>query len=457
VNDSRPGGDTTDLESRSAAIAAGHSLRKNALFAILGNGLLNLCRLLVVVLLAKFTTAEIQGTYTYVSIALAAPVVLFCGLELRVAFIADARDEFPFGVYRALRTLGMAVAGVMLLIIVLWSARSEANGALIWMMLATCAGRIVLHLAEIYWGVYQRRERLDLTAWSNTLRGLGMLAPFAILLPLFGNGDAATAPMLERLLRVAASAVSVYVVAWTAVWWFFDRRRVVGHRDVNLWWSWPAVAKVAQQTLPLGLVFLLIGLCETVTQWFIKRAAGSAGWAEVGYFGAMRVVTLGAMFLIIQISTAAGNRLAVYYQKDLGAFLRLAGKLTGVAVCIGATALLGALLFGEWFLRMLYTPEHAAHYPEFLILVLAQAIVLLAAVFGSVTTHMRQFWIQVPVQVSVLAVTVAAASLLVGPDNPVRGGAWTMLARSGTQAVLYLGCVLIGLRWRNRVTSAEGG
>ena len=452
MNDATTGAAAADSEA-CAALASGHSLRRNVLYAVLGNGVLNLCRFAAVALLAKFASTEIQGTFTYASIALAAPVVLFCGLELRAAFVADAAGEFPFGAYRALRAAGMALAGLLLLATVLWVTRSEASITLIWMMLAICAGRITLHLAEVYWGVYQRRERLDLMAWSNAIRGLAMLAPFAILLPLFAGRADAGEPDPQRRMQVAACAVSIYVLAWAATWWFFDRRHVVGHADADPSWSWPDLLRLAKQTLPLGLVFLLINLGETVTQWFIKRAAGDEGWTELGYFGAMRVLTLGAMFLIVQVSTAAGNRLANYYQKDLPAFVRLAAKLTGVAVAVGAGVLGGAWLFGEWFLRVVYTPEHARHYPEFMILVLAQTIVLLAAVFGSVTTHMRQFWIQVPVQLAVLAATAIAATLLIQPEAPVRGGAWTMMVRSITQAVLYFGCVLIGIRWGGRITA----
>jgi len=223
---------------------------------------------------------------------------------------------------------------------------------------------------------------------------------------------------------------------------------------MDMRWNWPAVWKLAKQTFPLGLVFLLINLCDTVTQWSIKRAAGDDGWTELGYFGSMRFITLIAMFLVVQVNTAAGNRLANAYQRDLRAFVRLAAKVIGVALVLGLGFLGAAWFHGEWFLRVIYTPEHARHYPEFLILVSAQAIVLLAAVFGAVTTYMRQFWIQVPVHVSVLAITAVAATLLVQPEDPVRGGAWTELARSATQAVLYLGCVLIGIRWRNRITGA---
>jgi O-antigen/teichoic acid export membrane protein len=453
VSDTRSGAAAPPNSEPGAAATAGHSLRRNTLYALAGNGILNLCRFAVVILLAKFAGEQVQGTFTYTSFAWAGPVVLFCGLELRAAFVADAGGEFAFGVYRALRTVGMGVAAIVLLAVVLWTSRTEASFALIWMMLAVCAGRIIFHQAEVYFGIYQRRERLDLMAWSNALRGLTMVAPFVVLLlwPQLTNPGESAEATAEQRMRVAAWAASCYVVAWAAIWWFLDRRLVVGHPDVDLSWHWPAVARLARQTLPLGLVFLLINLCETVTQWSVKRAAGAEGWTELGYFGAMRYVTLGGTFLIVQVSTAAGNRLANAYQKDLRSFVRLATRLTGIAVALGGAILLAAWLFGEWFLRTAYTPKYAEHYGAFLILVLAQAVVLLAAVFGFVTTHMRQFWIQVPVQMGVLAATTVAALVLIQPQDPVRGGAWTMLIRSGTQAALYFGCVLVGIRWRPRV------
>jgi O-antigen/teichoic acid export membrane protein len=338
---------------------------------------------------------------------------------------------------------------------VLWHTRADASLSLIWMMLAICAGKIVFMLAEICWGVYQRRERLGLMAWSNALRGVTMLLPFVLLfrwLPALGWIE------LDRenptqLMRLAALAISLYVLAWIAIWQLYDRRLVRAPGDVDLHWDWSAVWRLAKQTFPLGLVFLLINLCDTVTQWSIKRAAGADGWTALGYFGSMRFITLVAMFLVVQVNTAAGNRLARAYQRDLRAFVRLAVKVTGMALALGVGFLGAAWFHGEWFLRVVYTPEHARHYPEFLILVSAQAIVLLAAVFGSVTTYMRQFWIQVPVHLSVLAITAVTATLLIQPEDPVRGGAWTELVRSATQAVLYLGCVLIGIRWRNRIAA----
>lgn len=443
---SRPG-------SPDAVAPDGHSLRKNVVYAVVGNGVLNACRLAVVALLAKFASAEIQGAFTYANQALAAPIVLFCGLELRAAFVADAGGEFTFGAYRALRSLGMATAAVVLVIVSVWMAFSDQTHTYVWLLvLCVCLGRVAFGQAEIYWGVYQRRERLDLLAWSNALRGVALLAPFAIVFLAWRAAPSGSPGEVSREHLVAAAvwAGAAYALLWTLIWWFFDRRLVVGKPDVEFSWRWSELRRLAWQTLPLGLVFLLINLCETVTQWFIKRAAAGEGWADVGYFGAMRAITLGATFLIVQVNTAAGNRLATFYQTDLRAFTRLALKTTGVALCIGGCFLVATWLFGEWLLRVVYTPTYSAHYSDFVLLAVAQTITLLAAVFGAITTLMRRFWIQVPVHLAVLCATAIAASMLIGPADPVGGGARTALIRSSVQAVLYLGCVLLGMRWRRR-------
>ncbi len=417
------------------------SLRRNILYAVLGTGLFNLCRLGVVVLLAKFTTVEIVGQFDY-ALAISAPVVLFFGLQLRGAFVADAANQFTFGSYRTLRVVGMAVAGAVLLPIIAWKARSEPSLIFIVILAGVCLGRIVEHVAEIYWGVYQKRERLSLLAWSAVLRGVAMLAPFAVLLPLYHVWSEHDAPAADRLADMTAWAVLVYVVGWALVFWLFDRRRVVGRPDVKPSWDWAAVRKLAVQTLPLGLVILLITLCESVPRFVIEGQAN--GKAMLGYFGPLAYVTLAGTLIVNQACVAAGNRVARSYQSDLAAFLRLGTKLTGLALGLGVAMLVAALLFGKWFLRILYTPEYADYFDAFLILVVAQGVLLLAVVFGAMSTYMRLFWIQVPVQVVVLASTTLAAWLLI-PGDPVHGGAWTALVRAATQAGLCALCVLFGI------------
>jgi len=426
--------------------ADGHSLRKNVGYALVGNGALNACRFLVIAILAKLTTPEIVGAFDFANSVLSAPIVLFFALELRAAYVADTRNQFTFGTYRALRNSGMSAATICLALGIFLRARTADDMTLVLLMAGVCGLRLILHWAEIYWGVFQRRERLDRLARSNVMRGAALLGAFAVLVPAFAIAVRRGVLPPERLTTGPALAALAGFAAWWSIGHFVDRRNALSGNGLDLSWNWPQVGRLAAQAFPLGLVVLIIALCDAIPRAMI--AAQDAGAAKLGYFGALHVITIIAGFLIIQVGTAAGNRLATYYRDDLRAFVRLALRMTGVAFVIGAAMVAACLLFGEWFLRTLYNEDYAAHYPEFTILVYAQAIVLLAGVFGFVTTQMRQFWIQVPTQLAVLACTVVAAAWLI-PQDPIRGAALTALVRGIAQTVLYFACVLFGVRRRS--------
>lgn len=414
------------------------SVRRNLGYALLGNGVLNLCRFGVMLVLANLASAELAGSFHFAAVALSAPIVMFFGLELRTAFVADVRQQFPFGAYRALRTAGM-LAALPVMLLALWlTFRDGAPPALLWMMAFVCGGRLALQLAEVDWGLMQRHERFDLIALGNTLRGVLLLAPFAILIPTArAAGGEAAVPW------AAAASAAAYLLGWLAVWLLVERRFTRRFPEARPLWDARKLLRLAGQTLPMGLVILLLALCEAVPTWFIKHY--SPDLADVGYYGALKIITLGATFLIVQVGNAAGNRLAIAYHSDLPRFVNLAAKLTGLAAALGLALLALTWGLGEWFLHAVYPADFAAHHRAFLILVGAQALFLLGSVFGFVTSHMRRFWIQVPVQLATLAATVIASWALVAQD-PVRGAAWAVVVRAAVQTLLYLACVLAGVR-----------
>jgi O-antigen/teichoic acid export membrane protein len=399
----------------------------------------------VLVLLAKLAGPEIQGQY-FLGVALATPIVLFCGLELRGALVADAGNQFTYGTYRALRSRTLTVAGLVLTVVLWWQARTEHRPAYLLILAGVFAVRIVWSWADIGWGVFQRRERLDLLAASAMLRGGALLVPFAILLPLW----AWRAP--GRLADAAAGGALLGALGAAAAMWWFDRPRVVSPRFGDWSWTKGGVWALARQTFPLGVVALIVNLCDSYPRLLIEKLP--EGRPQLGYFGALAYITLAGNLVILQAGAAAANRLALYYQRDRQAFLRLGGALTGLALAIGGGVLLAAWFFGAWVLRVLYTPEYARFELEFRIIVGAHCLALLTNVFGIATTQMRLFWVQVPVQVATLAATVIAANMLIIPASPVRGAAYTALVRAVVQLVLYTACVGAGLAWRRRRTAA---
>ena len=405
------------------------SLRTGALHVLLGNGTFNACRLAAVILLAKFTTAETIGQFE-TGLAIATPVLLLFGLELRSVLVASADEHTPLAAYSWLRRIGLLAAGTVLAGVVAWRATSE-SAAMLALLSGTFALRMALQAAELDWGVLQRAERLDWLGTSNALRGVLMLAAFAAF-PWFGaaRGWSGTA--------LAAAAVWTSAVAWTAIAVFLDggraRRLAADQRPA----SGDDLRRTLRDCVPLTLVALLISLCDSIPRLVVRGNAD--GLRALGHFGAISYLPMIAHFVILQLGLASSRRLAVSYASDRPAFWRLALRLTTIAVGLAVGMFLAAFLLGELLLDVLYSREYAEHYPAFLLLVAAQCALLLASIWGYVLTQTRRFWTQVPAHLAVTAATALAAILLI-PGQPVEGAAQTMLIRSGLHAAIY-GAVL---------------
>lgn len=404
----------------------------------------------MLILLAKLASPEIQGQYL-LSVAIAMPVILFCGLELRGAFVADAGNQFSFGCYRALRSRMLIPAGALLAAVLAWQALTEQHSAFVWIS----AGVFVAHLAwmhaEVGWGTFQRRERLDLFAAAFALRGAALLLPYAVLvgagawLAHAGRMDPA------RLADAAGGAALLSGLGFLLVYRRFDRPNVIDSRLWDLSHTRAAVRALAVHTFPLGLVALTVNLCGNFPRWLFESDRVPDGKTQLGYFGSLAFITLAGNLVLLQAGNTAAHRLARTYQQDFAAFLRLLGRLCGLALLVGVLVLSVAALAGEWLLRILYTPDYARFHAEFVIIVAAQVPALLTIVFGITTTQMRLFWLQVPAQVLTLGCTVLAGLWLIPGPTPVHGAALTIAVRSAAQFVLYTGCLAYGLAFRQRI------
>ena len=439
---------TNGANPSQAASREGHPLRVNTIYAIVGHAAYNGCQLGVLVLLAKFASPEVQGQYIF-GLAIATPILLLLGFELRGALVADTHNEFSFGTYRALRNTTTAAGGLILAVLVGWLLASGESLALTLLLAGVFGTRICWSLAEVGWGGFQRRERLDLLALSVTLRGLALILPFAALLMLPQQigilSDASPANRAAAAACLAGGGALLVLI-------IFDRPRM---RSGTLWnqsWSPSGLRALAWQTLPLGLVALIVNLCDTFPRLFIEGQPD--GKAHLGYFGALAYITQVGNLVMIQAATAAANRLANHYRNDLGAFLGLGTKLLGLAALLGVGVLAIAFPLGGWLLRVLYTADYARFEAEFRLIVVAHCLALFTNVLGVATTQMRLFWLQVPAQVITLLTTIGAALLLI-PGDPLRGAAYTVLVRSGVQFVLYVGCVTVGLIGRRSLLRRE--
>ncbi len=408
------------------------SLLYNTGAAVLGTGAFHFAQLALLVLLAKRAGPDVQGVYL-LALAVATPVLLLFGLELRGALVADAAREFALRTYLALRRVLVVLAGGVLL---LWLLAYAAGGAAPWavgLAAGVCLNRLAWTLTEVPWGLEQRHERLDRVAASTAARGVALLLPPALLLAACPPRQAPTWAALG--VGLGAGLSLLLLLAW-------DRPRAARLEPLGVT-SAAEIARLARRALPLGLVALAVNLCDSVPRWLV--AAQPGGTTHLAHFGSLAYVTLAGNLVILQAVAAASSRLSASYGLDRRAFLHLTARLLLGAALLGGGLLLTVAVCGAWLLRTLFRPEYAAFQPEFLIVSGAHALALLTNVLGSATTLMRRFWLQVPVQALTLSATVAAGWWLI-PGDPVRGAAQTALVRAVVQFGLYAACFAGGLR-----------
>jgi O-antigen/teichoic acid export membrane protein len=425
-------------------------LRRDVLFSLAAAAAHNGGRLVAVLLLAKLASAEILGAYTY-ALSLITPLVLLAGLEVRPAFVSDVRGLFSFGCYARARRAGLTLAavGVAALAAAEGMRRGDLTAALL--IAGVGAGRIAWSTSELAWGVFQRSERFDRVAMASLLRGGAQVAAFAI--PVLVAAFSSTGDTHRQNMRYAVvCAVWGCAAAWTLLHVLLEQRATDQEPGLEHRAAWADVRRLALQTLPLGLVQLLIALGDTVPRVWIA-SSGHAGLEQLGYFGALAYVALAIQLGLVAVATGASHRLALYYHAAPHEFRRLARRLVRLSLIAGVAVLLLSWLGGRWLLAVLYRPEYAAHFPAFMLLMLAQCLSFPAGVFGFAVTSMRRFWVQGVIHTVVLGVTVVASVVLIRGPDPVLGAAWVAVLRSAAHALLYAACVAHAVR---RMRSAAG-
>lgn len=423
-------------------------LHESAAWALLGSGVLNLCRLGVVVLLARTAPPEVLGAFLY-CLALTSPLLLFGQFELRAVLVADPRPDPSLRDYLRARNFGLWLVLAPLVALGAWEAWRGATPATLWLLAGVAFGRFAWNLSELAWGVWQRRDAWPAVAGANILRGVLMLAPFALLAAF----SAAT---------IAGAATSAWAMAlgWLAAHLFFERRALRTEQnkpaeppiDANAPAPQPpdrgvaappasGVGAILLRGLPLALVQVVIVLCDSLPRLFVAGAE-RGGLRELGYFGALAQLALVANLALIAVSTAASRRLTLHFHGDRAAFRRLTLRLLLLAGALGAAVLLVVFVLGAWLLEQLFLPAYAEHSSAFLRLMAAQCLLLPASVLGFVVTSAGRFWVQLPLHAIVLIATGVACWAWI-PADPVNGAASAGLVRAAVHTLLYAGCAAV--------------
>lgn len=430
-------------ESAHTAARRGPSLRVNVLWTFVGNVASSLSLWLLLVVLTKLASVETVGLFA-VAQAIALPVNTLLGLRLQLVQVTDARDEYVFGDYLALKSILMVVSVVTAGLI--GAAMYAGPTTVVVVFLAT--GYAVLELREMFLATMQKAERMDKVTQSNLLQSVLSLAGFAGLLALTHSLLWSITGLIgARLLVLGLHDVPVARGLRIAAGVAGGPGVGAGLRPV---WDFARLRRLFWLAAPLGIVGWANTLFNSVPRLVLDKYCGTA---EVGYFAAISSLILAGITVMGAVGQTISPRLSRYWVEDRDAYKRLLLKFLAVSVAVGVAGILVSVLFGRLVLRLCFDEAYAAHDGLLVNVMAAGAILYLFSCMNYALTTARQFAIQLPLY-ALCVVVVAAGAFWLVPRFGMHGAAWAM---AGCFMTGFVGCAVVLLRELSRRNPTMAG
>jgi O-antigen/teichoic acid export membrane protein len=411
------------------AQAAAPSLHRNFSWTFAGYAAQAACQWGMLIVLAKLGSREIVGQYAW-GLAVTAPVMLFASLQLREVQATDAREQFQFGHYLAVRLVCTLAALAAIGVIVAFVSQPRETIAVV---LLLALAKALDAFTDILFGLMQRREHMKPMAAALVVNGVVSLVAMAVAMALTGS-------------VVWAAAGSV--VGSASALWVAAREAPRSQAPLRPLWDGAAMRRLVVLAAPLGVFALLVSLNSNMPRYFIERVYGER---ELGVYAAMAYLVAAGITVTTSLAQSGAARLSRHFAAgDIAAFCRLLLKMMGVGGALGLAGVAVAALAGGPLLGTLYRPEYAVAAPAFVWVMVAATLAYVASFLNTAMVTVRAVRAQPVLMVFVTAVSFGSCALLV-PRYGLNGAAWAagvtfLVHLAGAAAIV--GFVVIRLRRR---------
>ena len=336
-------------------------IRQNALWSICGEATFAIGQLCLLVVLARLGSRELVGQYAW-ALAVSTPVFLFFSLQFRTILAATPQATEQFGSFVRVRLSAIALAlAVSIFIAVAWDPGTAK------LVVAVAFAKSVDSLSDILFGLFWHRNRMDLIARSQILRGIGSLSSFSLVFYLS-----------ENVVYAAFSTVAVYLLIlllYDLPMAFRNTSALTSPAFINSFQRCPWKELIAIG-LPAGLLSCLGSLEVYIPRYFLKASIGDG---QLGTFTALASTLIGFEMIARSLNSAAIPRLSEMYEKrNLMRLNEVLMKLFLAGATIASVLVLGTFLVGKLLIGIVFGAEYAAEFHVLLILMGASVLRLLA-------------------------------------------------------------------------------
>jgi O-antigen/teichoic acid export membrane protein len=388
-------------------------LRLQALTLLVGNIGYAASQAAILFILAKLTSPVALGQFG-LGVAIAAPLLVLAGFQLRSLQAVGLSKSAQFGDYLGLRLLSLIVV-LAAIAVAAWLGHysHETHKVLMAVGLAKCADS----LAEVVYGYAQGIEMVGRIAVSLIAKSILSTTLLVIAVSL-------TKSVFWAALALCLSSVLVFIVC--------DLRtaRLVASAKAEL----PAslvprvkprtVWEIARLGFPLGVTSMLIVLAYNIPRYFLQHRFGEAA---VGYFAALSFPFACFSFLLGALGQAATPRMSSDYVHCPREFWRSVRALCMVPIVTCLAALTVSLALGPRLLILLFNQDYAGYFSAFVVLLIAGGCWSVASALGYAATASGRIAGQVPATAATCAAAVVLSPFLI-PRDGVLGAAAVYLA-----------------------------
>lgn len=389
---------------------------------LVGNSLYSASQWILIVILARLMTPEAVGSFALM-LAIAAPVFLTVGMNLRALQVTDFDRVYTLGTFVALRHVqNVAATAITLAVGTMFGFGAGAMLAL----LVLCIAKSIESYSQSAYGYYQVQRRLDLVSRSLIMRAA--LGP-----ALFGLGI-----MVTGNLWVGISGLAV---AWLVVQFSADRRwtrrllrsegRIVGSFSDNTIGEHKDLAK---HGVLLGVDQGVSSLAVNVPRYAIQISLDTA---KVGVYASQAYLAqIITMITAAMLGVVMPELVESYNKNQVKRFLKLIGVMCVFAFVVLVGGVLGALLVGDQLIRWTLGAEYVDTALLTWLMASAGATTLQRVLSKSLEASKR-FTSYLWIDLATLAVIVASMFPLVAQFG-LAGAAMSMTAGYLVGALLFL-------------------
>lgn len=366
------------------------SIKKNMIYNTVGSVFYYACQWFMSVIIVRTSGYEAAGILSLAMSVTGSPalVALF---NIRGYQVSDIQNQYSSTVYIQSRHVSNALAYFICFITVLVGGYNLKKTIVIMTFMIL---KIIEGYADVYYGIEQKYNRLDYCGISMTLRGIGIIVPFAAVLYIWNN-------IILSLVVVSVVNVIIFLL-WDVR--LYNRYMRDGVKETQKEIR-QGVKSLLLTCYPLAIVAFLNALSINIPKLAFEKFYGSQA---MGYYSSVAsptlVVQLAATTIFAPLVTPVTK---AFVEKDKERFYGICRKFLLLFLGLTILVLAASKLLAHWGLVLLFGEGIEAYVWLFVPVILLSVLMAIQSVLYSVCTLVRaikpQYW-------SVIAAMIVAVT-----------------------------------------------